>query len=326
MTTHRKTYRLRTPVHHSLRDRPLIDFLVVRFPYLTRELWETRILTGRVIVNGAPADPGDIVRRNDIVEYELTVDEPDVDFSYDAVYEDQHLFVVSKSGNIPVHASGQFIGNTLISSLRSERGDALALSHRLDRETSGLIITTKTLQARRAMSAAFEEGRIRKTYLAVVLGVPEADSFTVDVPLRKIGKQHPVPRSVADLRRGRPARTNVCVLERFSHAALLKVDPLTGRTNQIRAHLELAGHPVVGDKSYGVPASLIRDILERPDSEPVRRHLLIGRHALHATRLRFAHPVAGVSLDLSAALPRDLALLIHRLRKETSKLPQPNGA
>ncbi|MBD3366844.1 MAG: RluA family pseudouridine synthase [Candidatus Eisenbacteria bacterium] len=316
MDTRRRTYRLRTTVHHSLRDRPLIDYLAERFRYLPRALWEERLRNGRIRVNGEVAHGSLIVRRDDEVEYTVTVDEPEVDRSYDAVYEDDELLIVSKSGNIPVHASGQFIGNTLVAVLRAERGDDLTLCHRLDRETSGLIVLTKSPEARRGMSAAFEQGRVRKTYLAIVRGTPTRSSFLVDAPLRRIGRQHPVPRSVVDHRRGRAASTSVEVLERLPGAALLHVEPLTGRTNQIRVHLEVAGHPLLGDKTYGLPAALLRELVREPGSDAVRRHLVLKRHALHAARLRFSHPVTGRALDVAATLPTDLRRALENLRRK----------
>ncbi len=314
MESTRRTYRLRTTVHHSLRDRPVLEFLSERFRYLARDLWRERIEAGRIRVNGEVAGAERVVRRDDVVEYEVEVDEPDVDFSYEAVYEDEHLLVVSKSGNIPVHASGRFIGNTLIAALRAERGDDLALTHRLDRETSGLVVMTKSPGTRRTMSEAFERGAVLKSYLAVVRGVPELDAFDVDAPLRKIGKRHPVPRSVVDTVRGRRALTRVRVLERFRDSALVLAEPVTGRTNQIRAHLEVSGHPIVGDKTYGVPARLLRQLVDSPGSEAVREHLVLPRHALHSARLRFRHPVTRTVLDLRTAAPTDLRRAIRRLR------------
>lgn len=315
MSTERKTYRLRTTVHHSLRDRPILQYLSERFQYHPPSIWRERVTCGRVLVNGRPVDEHSVVRRDDLVEYTVVIDEPLVDRSYDAVYEDGDLLIVSKSGNIPVHSGGRYIGNTLIAVLRAERGRGLALSHRLDCETSGLVVMTKTADARRAMSSAFEAGAVRKTYLAIVRGVPQRSSFSVSVPLRKIGRQHPVPRTVADRRAGKPSATMVRVLETFGAASLLQVDPRTGRTNQIRAHLEISGHPIIGDKTYGVPARLIRSIRDAPRSTAAREHLILTRHALHAARLRFDHPITGAHLDVAATLPADLRRFLWDLRR-----------
>jgi 23S rRNA pseudouridine1911/1915/1917 synthase len=312
----RRTYRLRTTVHHSLRDRSALDFLTLRFRYLGRDVWEERLRNGLVRVNGTVAGPEVMVRRDDVVEYTVEIDEPDVDASYDTVYEDDHLLIVSKSGNIPVHASGRFIGNTLIATLRAERGRELALSHRLDRETSGLIVATRTPEARRGMADAFESGSVRKTYLAAVRGLPSTDGFTIDAPLGRIGRQHPVPRSVVDRKAGRRAVTRFQVVERFRDAALVLAEPRTGRTNQVRAHLEIAGHPIIGDKSYGIPARLLHELLADPASPRVRQHLRHRRHALHASRLTFRHPVTGVALDIATGLPVDLRVLFEALRRE----------
>ncbi len=303
----------------------LLDFLCHRFRYLQRETWVERIDAGKLRVDGRPARADTIVNTDALVEYEIRVAEPDVDFTYEVVHEDRDILVVSKSGNIPVHAGGTYFRNTLIARLREERGPELALAHRLDRETSGLVVLTRTREAARAMASAFAEGRVDKTYLAVVHGEPADDEFAVDAPLSRARRgsttEYPIARMVVDAVGGKPARTLFRVLGTASPAgppqktwSLVEAKPLTGRTNQVRVHLEFAGNPMVGDKIYGVPPDVLRESIENPDSERVLRHLVLPRHALHAWRIAFPHPSGGSPLALEASLPADLASLLERPR------------
>jgi 23S rRNA pseudouridine1911/1915/1917 synthase len=314
--------RLKTTVHHSQRGLALLDYLCLRFRYLPRGLWEERLATGRIRVNGEPPVPGAVVAAGDVIEYTIEIIEPPVDFSYDLIYEDDDLLVVSKSGNIPVHASGRYVRHTLVARVRKDRGERVNLAHRLDRETSGLVIFTRNRECARTVSAAFAEGRVSKTYVAVVRGNPSDDAFEIDAPLGRIGRRHPVPRSIIDRRGGKPARTLVRVVERLDGAAVVEVNPLTGRTNQVRAHLEYAGHPVVGDKTYGVPARLLRLVIENPDAPEAREHLLLSRHALHAARLALAHPRTGARLALEAPVPPDITSFIGSRRRD-GRAPDP---
>ncbi|MCK4513239.1 RluA family pseudouridine synthase [bacterium] len=318
MTERPEPIHLRTKVHHPYRGRTVLEFLCERFRYLPRELWETRIETGKIRLNGRTAGAEDVVDTDDEIEYTIEIIEPTVDFAYDIIYTDDDILVVSKSGNIPVHASGKFIRNTLIARLRDDLGKDLNLAHRLDRETSGLVILTRNVEAARAISAAFAGGAVSKTYLAIVRGCPSDVAFEIDAPLGRIGKQHPIPRSIIDRRNGKAARTSVRVIERLQgeqEFSVVEARPHTGRTNQIRVHLESTGHPIIGDKTYGLPATLLRKLVEDPESPEVLAHLVLPRHALHHASIAFEHPRTGERLELIAPLPADIADFIdaHRL-------------
>jgi 23S rRNA pseudouridine1911/1915/1917 synthase len=284
----------------------LLDYLGDRFRYLDRGEWVNRIESGRVRVNGIQGAGPLTVRAGDAIEYEVHVVEPPVDFGYTVVFDDGDLLVVSKSGNIPVHAGGKYFRHTLVAKLREDGGLRLDLAHRLDRETSGLTVLTKNVDAARGMARAFSRGAVAKTYLAVVRGEPAAGDFSVDEPIGKIGESFPVARSVIDREAGKPARTDFRVIERLRGAALLEARPSTGRKHQIRVHLEFAGHPVIGDKIYGMPIEILEESLDLPDSARVREHLLLPRHALHAWRLSFPHPRTGRPVLLEAPIPQDI--------------------
>jgi 23S rRNA pseudouridine1911/1915/1917 synthase len=308
------TYRFESKVDPFHNGWTLADYLTHRFRYHPRDMWLSRLATGNIRLNGRVAGGEEIVRTGDTVGYQIDIIEPPVDFSYQIIYSDDDILVVSKSGNIPVHASGRYIRHTLVARLREDLGEPVNLAHRLDRETSGLVLLTRNAEAARALGEAFREGRIHKSYLAIVRGGPGEDGFVIDLPLRKIGKRHPIPRMVVDRRAGKQARTAVRVMERLRDVTLVEANPLTGRTNQIRAHLEAVGTPIVGDKSYGLPARLLRAMIADPEDPEVLRHLILPRHALHHARMSFDHPRTGQSLSLDAPPPSDLIAFLALMK------------
>ncbi len=311
------TYRFSSKVDSFHNGWRLDEYLAHRFRYHPKAMWLDRLTGGHIWLNGALGHASDVVLAGDTVEYQFDVVEPSVDFAYETVYQDDDIVVVSKSGNIPVHASGRYVRHTLIARVREDFTGKLDLAHRLDRETSGLVVLARNKAAARALGEAFREGRVEKRYIAVVHGVPVADTFTVSAPLRKIGKQHPIPRAVVDAIAGKPARTDVRVLERLAGLSVLEARPHTGRTNQVRVHLEISGHPVVGDKTYGLPAHLLRRMVADPDDPEVRAHLVLPRHALHHAVMRFAHPRTGRELALAAPLAPDIVSFIEAVGGRT---------
>ncbi|MBM3308553.1 MAG: RluA family pseudouridine synthase [Candidatus Eisenbacteria bacterium] len=292
------------PYHDGWR---LSDYLAHRFRYLDAATWAARLAAGSISVNGAPGRPETPVGRGDLVEYEVLVVEPPVDFSYEVLHDDEDVVAVSKSGNIPCHAGGSYFTHTLIARLREDLGRPLDLAHRLDRETSGVVVLAGNREAARALSGAFARGEVAKEYVAVVRGEPSCDAFEVDAPIAPARRDCPVARRVVDRERGRPARTLFRVESRRGGFAVVRANPLTGRTNQIRLHLEHAGHPIVGDKIYGMPHDLLLESLRDPSAPRVLEHLLLARHALHAARLELLHPRTRRLLTLEAPLPADMA-------------------
>jgi 23S rRNA pseudouridine1911/1915/1917 synthase len=298
----------------------IVRFLAHRFKYHAAERWTARVADGWVLVNGSRVAPDHEVKKGDAVTYTIFHVEPEVDFRYEVVYEDDWLLAISKSGNIPVHACGVYIRNTLIATLKNIYGDSLNLAHRLDRETSGLTLLTKDAQTARAMGKMFAGGAVAKLYAAVVHGRVERESFTVDAPIGKtIEEVTPrpedimgsdlaadlprfVPRRRVDREKGKPSVTRFEVERYLGSCTLVQAIPLSGRTNQIRVHLHHAGHPIVGDKVY------------KP-AEPDSIDDSIARQALHCRELRFSHPATGRDLRLDAPYPDDFARLVARLEE-----------
>jgi 23S rRNA pseudouridine1911/1915/1917 synthase len=310
-----------TSGHAGLR---LVDFLCSRFKYHTRGQWGENILSGSVTVNGAASDPDYILKKNDTVSYTVVLREPPVDPDIRIIHEEYSFLVAHKPGNLPSHADGNFIKNTFIYILRESmtaRGyqGPVKLVHRLDRETSGIMVVGKTDDAHRNLVRQFEEGTVEKEYLAVARGVVGEDSFEVS------GAIAPDADSAVSIRKkvvpeltpgSRHASTRFEVIERLRDAALLRCLPATGRTNQIRVHLAHAGHPLVGDKLYGRTDEQFLEFVRRAREEnfDLLPWMEAPRHLLHALKLSFNHPVTCERVTFESPMPDDIRSYIEKNR------------
>jgi 23S rRNA pseudouridine1911/1915/1917 synthase len=326
MAAQKKEITLTCSVDSYRSGWEIIRFLSHRFPYHTPEAWERRVLDGKVLVNGAGVDPTAPVQKDDLIQYTIFHAEPDVDFRYDLVYEDEHMLVVSKSGNLPVHACGAYITHTLIARIRAEYGDTVNLAHRLDRETSGLVLMSKDRESARRLSALFSGGTVTKSYLAVVYGTVREERFEVDAPIGKVdvrpdphryddgyevdNRASYLPKRAIDPVNGKPARTLFTRVRQCGEWTVLDAQPLTGRTNQIRVHLAHAGYPLLGDKIYALQGAVREELLSQGLTGRVREALVLDRHALHCRGLEFEHPYSGETLSLTAPVPADLGRFI----------------
>lgn len=213
------------------------------------------------------------------------------------LWSDESLVVINKPPGLLTLPDGYDPTLPHISQLLEAKFGRLWIVHRLDKDTSGLLVLARTAEAHRILNTAFETRQVTKVYHALVAGSPEWDERRVCLPLRVNGdRQH---RTIVDARKGKPAITNLRVLERFSQWALIEASPETGRTHQIRAHLAVAGFPILGDALYG------------GDEEQ-----LIKRAALHACSLAFPHPVTGEGISFQAPYPEDFLRVLEFLRKQ----------
>ncbi len=224
--------------------------------------------------------------------------------SLDVRYEDGDLLVVNKPAGLTVHPAPGHPRGTLVNAVLAHvpdlaSGGALrpGIVHRLDKDTSGLLVVAKRDEAYRKLTAQLRARTVIREYLAIVRGAVANDAGVIDAPIGR----HPAQRTrMAVVPRGRPAVTRYRVRERLAGATLLECRLETGRTHQIRVHLQHLGHPVLGDPVYGrtrVPE--------------------MKRQALHAARLEFLHPRTGEHLAFAAPLPDDFAALLERLRRDT---------
>jgi len=248
--------------------------------------------------------------------------EPDGPRDFAVLYEDEDLLVVDKPAGLAIHPSARYYRNTLTTLLRERQpaGEKWDIAHRLDRETSGVVVCGRRPEISRKLKMAFERaGTVRKEYLAIVHGWPEADEQTIDLPLALLDHPLRVKMGVVPEPEGKPSRTGVRVVKRFEAdvpwrgpaLALVRCFPHTGRQHQIRVHLAAIGHPIVGDKIYGPCDRYFADFADGVLSEEARAQLVLDRHALHAAAITLPHPRDGAPIRIEADLPADMAALVE---------------
>lgn len=219
------------------------------------------------------------------------------------LYEDEHLLVVNKPAGLASLPDGYDAEEPHLRAFLAPRYGALWIVHRLDKETSGVIVLARSAEAHRQLNTQFEQHTVKKVYHALCVGDPDWNENIVRLPLRvNVGRRH---RTVADPRRGKRAVTSLAVIERFPGCTLIEARPETGRTHQIRAHLYALGLPVASDPQYG-PGG----IFQAGNSGP-----MLTRTGLHAWSLAILHPILGTPLALQAPYPPDLAEVVDSLRK-----------
>ena len=241
------------------------------------------------------------------------------------LYQDEALLVLDKPAGLTVHpGAGRREGTLANALLHLSPGrlsglggeDRPGIVHRLDRETSGVIVVARSDAAHRELARQFHDREVEKTYLALVHGCPAAPEGRIEAPIGR----HPQDRKrMAPHKSGRSAESEYRLLERFARCALVEVRPRTGRTHQIRVHLAHLGHPVLADPTYGrtaPPFTRAQAALPGPDGP------LLERCALHAARLTLSHPVSGARLSFEAPLPHDLQAALEALRAGDSGGPR----
>ncbi len=239
-------------------------------------------------------------------------DEPDTPREFTELFQDDALLVVDKPAGLPMHPSARYHNGTLVNVIRTRYGPDFRAdpAHRLDRETSGIIVCGRTLESCQRLMRSFMEGEVHKEYLAITEGAPTEDTFEIDAPIAEGTELIRIAVRI-DREVGKPARTRFQVLRRFerdgAEFALVRAFPETGRQHQIRIHLREAGYPIVGDKMYGPDESYFDRFSKRSLEPEAWEKLRLPRHALHAARLRFPHPVTGAVVEFESPLPEDLS-------------------
>ena len=303
-----------TPALELMADQDgerLDQFLARRLDGASRNQARHLIDDGLVRIDGSLERPAYKLRFGELIAIfprESSPIEPAADIKLAVVYEDEHLAVIDKQARLTVHPAPGETQPTLIGAILNRWPEVARIAdddpesdpqrpglvHRLDRDTTGLLMIAKTAHALRSLRNQLRERKMDKRYLAVVVGAPDPPAGLIDAP---IGRDPADPRRMAILDRARPSQTGYETVERFSDAALLECRLITGRTHQIRVHLSAIGHPIAGDTMYGLPTPLI------------------DRQALHAARLTIWHPQSDETLDLEADPPADFRNLLSHLRE-----------
>ncbi len=303
-------------------------YLSERHPEISRARWQEWIEAGQVRVNGKPVTkPAHKLHAGDRVDYTLPPDRPpDYDLKPEnipipIVYEDEYLLVVNKPRGLTVHPAPGHPHGTLVNALLAHsptlsQGSAAfrpGIVHRLDKETTGLLLVAKTDLAHARLSDALQRHAIDRRYLALVWGAPKERQFTVDLPIGR----HPVQRkkmavldaAAVESGKARHARTHFTVKQAWRDFALLYARLETGRTHQVRVHCSAIGHPVVGDPLYGGVRKPPRDC------PPELAHALqsLQGQLLHACEIEFEHPITGNPMRFTAPLPEDFRSIIQLL-------------
>ncbi len=301
-----------TDVHELRADRDgeRLDVFVARsVPALTRSRARKLIDRGLVTVDGAAAKKASVSLDSD-ERVVVTIPPPEPTnlipekMSLSIVYEDGDLLVVDKPAGLAVHPSPGHSSHTLVNGILAHCTDLSGIGgelrpgivHRLDKDTSGLIIIAKNDAAHTSLARQLKDRKVEKTYTALVEGRPAHEEGLIEGP---IGRDPQHRKRMAVVAHGRDARTRYRVLREIAGRSLLEVRPETGRTHQIRVHLASIKHPIVGDALYGR-----------------RREPALARQFLHAQRLAFKHPRTGERLELEAPLAEDLAGYLRELERD----------
>jgi len=300
----------------ALEEGLRLDALLrAHYPWKSRTHYQRMVARGDVLLDDRPSKASVRVRRGMRVVVKLPADPraPEQETADDLVflYEDDALAAIDKPSGMTVHPTGRIRHGTLINKLharyRSEEEDADVvprLAHRLDQDTSGVVLIVKSRRVDALVTEQFTRREVEKTYLALVEGVPDEAEGLVDAPMKRDphGGSHLHMHVHRD---GQVARSRWRVLRAFRRHALLALSPLTGRQHQLRVHMAHVGHPILCDHLYGDVRPLMR-----PDGPDV---VLLDRLALHAHRLQLAHPLTGEPLDFTSPLPADLRLAVDAL-------------
>ncbi len=286
-------------------------FIARRQPELSRNRIQRLVDDGLVTIDGKQVKPSVKVKHGAVVtvtvpppaEMELEPEE----IPLNIIYQDENVIVVDKPAGLTVHPAPGHPRGTLVNALLAICPDLQGIGgtlrpgivHRLDKDTSGLIVVAKNDRASRALQTQLKEREVKKTYVALVRGVPEPAEGMIDAP---IGRNPKNRKKMAVVANGRDSQTKYRVVEVLAKGeyALIEAQPITGRTHQIRVHMAAIKHPIVGDSTYG------------------KRSDLVDRQFLHASKLDFAMPVSQRRIEFESPLPDDLRQALLRLRSDSA--------
>ena len=308
--------------HHGTR---LDRFLISVTNDMSRTHLQRLIRDGNVIINGkVTKQPSYALRDSDKVHLTFPPPRPldtiaPENTVLDILHEDNHLIVLNKAAGMLVHPANDVYTGTLVNALLAHCTDLSGIGgverpgivHRLDKDTSGILVVAKTDVVHRELSAQFEKHSITRQYVAIVCGIPAKTAGTIDAQIARSRRDRRRMTTVEN--HGRHAVTHYEVLETYPKFAFVQLTLETGRLHQIRVHLQHIGHPVAGDAIYGGEQRAINDA----DTGALKHALAqLKRQALHARVLGFVHPTTGENLTFSAPIPKDMLTLLDALKQK----------
>ncbi len=325
-TTSDEAQQVTLHVRRRLPGRRLDKYLHSRFPRLSRTLIQRLIKQGAITVNGRPAKASYEPDAKDRVDLVIPPPEPydlvPEQIPLDVIYEDDYMLAINKQKGIIVHPSKGTQLGTIANGLAWYAGSLShgddpfrpGIVHRLDKNTTGVMLVAKTDEAHWRLSLQFERRTVRKTYLGVVEGSPRLDNDIINAPLGThptMKDRYIVPGAHQEVLRrlAKEAVTEYQVVERYRGYSLMHLHPKTGRTHQLRVHMSFIGHPMAGDTFYGGHHVSEKQLIGEGSDLP-----LTSQQALHAFRIRFTHPILETVMELEAPPPADLSRLIALLR------------
>lgn len=314
-------------IHKEATLQRIDTYIHKRLPDYSRTLVQKLIKEERVLVNGKPTKPSYVINLGDLISIDVPkLIEPHVvasDIPLEIVHEDEYLIAINKPPHFVVHPAAGHWDDTLVNALLHHCGvlpetDDIykpGIVHRIDKDTSGVIIAAKTLKAHGELTKMFQDRTIEKEYHAIVEGEVRFDEDVIDKDIDRHKKDFE-KMAVVKKGQGKSSISIYRVIERFRGFTYVRVEPKTGRTHQIRVHMASIGHACVADSTYGKrDAIFLRDLgvasdprIEHPE-EPI-----LFRQALHAHRIKFPHPITGEEVEYRAPLAKDMQLLLELLR------------
>ncbi|MFH1421990.1 MAG: RluA family pseudouridine synthase [Planctomycetota bacterium] len=310
-----KNFTITAELQHIRLDK----FLAAQMPEISRSLLKKLIQNSDVTVNGEkkkahyPLKKGDILKI--IIPPATEPEEPKPqDIPLDIIYEDSYILVLNKQAGLVVHPAAGHPDQTLVNALLHRIGslevERDGIVHRLDKDTSGVMVVAKTDKAYNSLVQQFKTHQVKKNYLCITRGIPKNLSGVITFPL---GRDSKMRKKITLKKNGREAVTEYEVIEQFCNYAFLLVKPKTGRTHQIRVHLKLLGTPVLCDGTYSRKSVLYNSELSGSKKEQGEKPL-IDRQALHAKLLTFIHPESGGHVTFEAPIPADIQNTLESLR------------
>lgn len=310
---------------HKGKER-LDTFLTREISHVSRTQIQKLIQNGYITVNGKTVKPRHIVQPSEQIH--VTIPKPPPikilpeKFPLDVVYEDDHLLVVNKVPGMVVHPAYGHSNGTLVNALLAHTSHLSTVNditrpgivHRLDKDTSGLLVVAKNDNCHRLLAKQFEEKTVIRQYVAVVWGNFKNKSGTIETLLARSNKDR---RKMQVAKTGKGAVTHFEVMEKYSLTSLIHLKLETGRTHQIRVHLSHIGHPVFGDQTYGGRGRQLSGLNKRDTTLAMELLQIISRQALHAKTLGFIHPATNETVFFDSKLPDDLNNLIQKLRTQS---------